>query len=512
MKNPLNNDDFEFYLEQEVNQHRMYPSDKIWRNIQQDIHGYKKWPALTVITLFVISALVVGTVLIKPQKQTLTTAAANAAAQKADDSAARLLPPPENAQEHFSADHITQQTIARVQQETDIDITGNIGTALSAYNNGISTMLPAESMAAISDNAPAAAIITDASTAQATVNISATTGAGLKAIAKKEVQLPAKAMPPAFNWFAMAPNDNIKLNGQALIMPNSGKVAVKKSSGFTFSLFGKRENVTYAGLSLDNNFTQPVRKPFTFKPRSHKFDFTFYATPSVSYRSLKYSKQASPNHTYISGLPYNANYTVDLGRATHNKPAMGYEVGAGIGYKLNDILTMRGGFQFNMREYDIEAYKNPGSYSDVAASSNTSLGGGVDVSNQSTVSLKGNDKTVLPNRYYQLSMPVGLDATVWNGGRFSIGVAGTVQPTYIFDKDPFIITSDYKNYIDGSKLVRNWNLNTSVESYLSYTTGQFKWRLGPQFRYQVLSTLSGNYPIKEHLLDYGVKLGFIKTF
>jgi hypothetical protein len=60
MKNPLNRDDFEVFLEQEANQHRMYPSDHIWRNIQQEIHGYKKWPALTVITLFVISALVVG--------------------------------------------------------------------------------------------------------------------------------------------------------------------------------------------------------------------------------------------------------------------------------------------------------------------------------------------------------------------------------------------------------------------------------------------------------------------
>jgi len=517
MKNPLNRDDFEFYLEQEVNQHRMYPSDKIWRNIQQDIHGYKKWPALTVITLFVISALVVGTVLIKPQKQTITASAAKTAAEKADDSAAKLLPPPENAQEHFSAEHITQQTIARVKQEQDIDITDNIGNALSAYNNGFNTIMPAENIAAIADNT-----ITDNNTvstagnnvaspapqAQA-ANVVAAGATAQKAVAKKDGQ-PAKAAQPGFNWLTMMPNADISLNGQSVLLPNSSKLAGKKTNTFMFSLFGKRDNVPYAGLSLDNSFTQPIRRPFTLKPKSHRFDFSFYAAPSISYRSLSYGKQASANRTYISGLPYNANYTVDLGRTIHNKPAAGYEVGAALGYKLNDVLTIRGGFQFNMRDYDIEAYKRVNTYSNLVPG-NTPLGG-IDVSNQSSASLNGNDKTTLQNRYYQLSAPISLDARVWHNGRFAAGVEGSVQPTYIFDKDPFIITSDYKSYTDGSKLVRNWNLNTGFATYLSYTTGQFKWRLGPQFRYQALSTLSGDYPIKEHLFDYGVKIGFVKTF
>jgi hypothetical protein len=108
-------------------------------------------------------------------------------------------------------------------------------------------------------------------------------------------------------------------------------------------------------------------------------------------------------------------------------------------------------------------------------------------------------------------MPLGIDVTAWKRGRFGWGVATSVQPTYTFDKDPFIITSDYKNYIDGSKLVRNWNVNGNIETYISYSTGQFKWQLGPQFRYQFLPTLSGGYPTREHLLDYGLKIGFVKS-
>jgi len=44
--------EFESYLEKQANRHKMYPPDFIWRNIQEQLHGYKKWPALTVIALF----------------------------------------------------------------------------------------------------------------------------------------------------------------------------------------------------------------------------------------------------------------------------------------------------------------------------------------------------------------------------------------------------------------------------------------------------------------------------
>jgi len=511
MKNPLDRDDFEFYLEQEVNQHRMYPSDHIWRNIQQDIHGYKKWPALTVITLFVISALVVGTILIKPQHQ-LIALAANTPAQKAAEAQAEpKQQPAENMQEHFSPEHITQQTIAGVAR--DIDITDNIKTALSAYNNNIQDFdfIPAGNAtaymepvytSALSSNNDAMPVATEQK----------------QAVAKKDVQPPVnnqvKNAPVFANLINLVPNDDV-LYGSLLKLPKSSKPRVH--NGFMFSIFEKIESASpYAGLTLENNFSSPVHKPFNFKPRNPRLEFSLYAAPSISYRHLSYSNQAAPGHTYISGLPYNAGYTVDVSRATRNRPASGYEVGAALGYKLNNVLTLRGGLQFNMREYDIEAYKlSPQSPSTSSfmpqGGGNSSSLGGVDVSSPTSASLNGNDRITLQNRYYQIAVPLGLDVRAWKSGRFAVGVAGSVQPTYIFDKDPFIITSDYKSYIDGSKLVRNWNVNTALETYLSYSAGKFKWQIGPQFRYQLLSTLSGSYPIREHLLDYGVKIGVVKS-
>jgi len=64
MDNNFYQDEFEQFLQDEVKQHRMYPSDHIWKNIRTEIHGNRAWPALTIISLFIISALTVSTLLI----------------------------------------------------------------------------------------------------------------------------------------------------------------------------------------------------------------------------------------------------------------------------------------------------------------------------------------------------------------------------------------------------------------------------------------------------------------
>ncbi len=67
MRTPLHNDEFDEFLQNGVEGHRMYPADQIWRNIQKEIHGDGRWPALTYISIFIISALVFSTLMVKPE-------------------------------------------------------------------------------------------------------------------------------------------------------------------------------------------------------------------------------------------------------------------------------------------------------------------------------------------------------------------------------------------------------------------------------------------------------------
>jgi len=66
-------DAFETYLQDEVSEHRMYPSDRVWKNIRSQIQQPKKWPALSVFTVLIISALVIGTILNKPLPDAVTS-------------------------------------------------------------------------------------------------------------------------------------------------------------------------------------------------------------------------------------------------------------------------------------------------------------------------------------------------------------------------------------------------------------------------------------------------------
>ena len=71
----------------------------------------------------------------------------------------------------------------------------------------------------------------------------------------------------------------------------------------------------------------------------------------------------------------------------------------------------------------------------------------------------------------------------------------------------YLISTDYKNYAEVPRLIRHVNLNTSFETFVNYTSGNTKWQIGPQVRYQILSSFQNKYPVKENLFDFGVKMG-----
>jgi hypothetical protein len=95
--------------------------------------------------------------------------------------------------------------------------------------------------------------------------------------------------------------------------------------------------------------------------------------------------------------------------------------------------------------------------------------------------------------------------------KLQLGVAGTVQPTYLINRNTYLITTDFKNYTQEPSLLRKWNFNTSAEAFIAYKTGDLKWQVGPQFRYQLFSTYIKEYPITEHLMEFGIKIGVAKT-
>ena len=109
-----------------------------------------------------------------------------------------------------------------------------------------------------------------------------------------------------------------------------------------------------------------------------------------------------------------------------------------------------------------------------------------------------------------MSLPIGVQWEVLQGKHLGINAEASVQPTLTLNTNTYLLSTDYKHYTTGNDLIRKWNINTSMGFNISYKSGSLLYMVGPQVRYQHLPTYSNLYPIKEYLLDYGIRFGITK--
>jgi len=222
----------------------------------------------------------------------------------------------------------------------------------------------------------------------------------------------------------------------------------------------------------------------TYKPKTRKLSWQTYFTPTVSYRKLS-------DHAINNIVPH--------------RPAFGFELGVAAKYPVSRKAKLRAGLQFNVNRYEIKTYD---SYTQLATIRLVDKNG-VDYVRTTTNynNFSGYQTNWLQNSYIQLSAPLGIEVNLSGDDKVQFGVASTIQPTYLLGDKTYLISSDYKNYTEMPSLVRHWNVNTSLETFVAYSTGHINWQVGPQVRYQILSSYLKKYPVKENLFDFGLKVG-----
>ena len=244
--------------------------------------------------------------------------------------------------------------------------------------------------------------------------------------------------------------------------------------------------------------------------RLRRSNIQLYFSPSVSYRRLV-GKATDYNYAY-SGLPYSATlgFPTDVNKAVTHKPSVGMELGAAVAYPLTSNLRIKAGLQFNLNNYDIEAYNYTPEMAPLTAAGSPGYSRPIN-----TVSYYRNffgfSRTWLRNTHFTVSTPIGLELVVPASRKVSVNLASTIQPTYTIRNNSYLISTNLKNYAQEPSLYRTWNVNAGAEAYLSVSKGSYRWIMGPQIRYQLLSSYKENYPISEHLIDYGMKFGIQKT-
>lgn len=468
-KHIYTNDELEQLLQVSADQHRLYASDRIWQNIQLEIHGEQRWPALSIVAAMVVATLTALTIVVTTGDKhvqslvPMTTQASPAADANTVITAS------------IATASVTNATIAKAQKH--LDSVEALAHAQAVVHLPQGDKLSLLSLMAATNNA-STALYTSKRFDNFTVNESTT-----------------------YNFSSTAIFDRIT-DREPVVAPTTDLAALAPLN---------TEN-WHASTITTNHLTPSTVTTAITSPISkikNRWQWGFHVAPSISYRLLvdENYKSFFPGN-YIAS-PIGLNYDIDVNQVVKHRPAMGIEVGLSFAYQLNKQISLTSGLQFNMRQYNIEAFGNNFENAPIALNNNYGQAQVINTTSRYRTSI-GTMPIVLQNKYQEISIPIGIRWQILAAKKFGISVAGSVQPTYVFDKAPFVITTDYKNYADGKSLMRNWNVNTNVEALFSYRTKSITWIAGPQVRYQQLPTFSYRYPIREHLVDYGFKIGFLQ--
>ena len=497
MEEEFYKDEFEQFLQQQANNHRMFPSDSVWLGIYKKLHGNKTWPGLTIAAFVILLATVATSLYFSPKPNIFALDQANKTVEEAEPSkkSSALLNLVSTVNKNTKGKNLVEQTpdnsnVTNNEKMVVPSVTADLLVAADDNQNTVNS-----SMASNISKQPANIISSFVNHTTEKVQVKKITA---KAV-KEEKQLIDVEKADVTN----EEENNFSLNSQDIKLVGGKANATKPNT--VNKIKGDPDDRNLADNFLKQHQTDLADfKTTKITRQKNKFSYTLFIAPSVSYRKLKEDKNLNSNSNSLTG-PVAANFVTDVNRLVRHKPGTGIEAGLAFTYHLSNTFGIKSGVQFNVRQYNIEAFKSSTELTSIALLSNS----GVDTINTYAIyrNNNGNYSTELVNRYYQFSIPVGIVWEVLGNKKVQFNVAATIQPTYTFNSDSYVLSTNFKNYTVNAGMLRNWTINSNIETYISLKVGEYKWQLGPQLRYQHLPTFITEYPIRENLMDYGFKIG-----
>lgn len=491
MERGFYNDDFEDLIKQKADQYKMYPSDQVWKGINRSLHTRRKWYWLSFV-LF-LSGLTYYAIV-----QLLSPSSGNKKPVANVNPASQLTIADDNTHDKPAAVVVPFSTQIKQKDPRSGPATASRSYVMNpAIDDEVGSIVPtvvtARGLSPITE-ATREEVIAEETTGRQGKGSQTNTLLADKLTAanshnnKNSTSIEYKPLIFVTEQYPAAPPEEEQ---QVVTPAKEAETDPEKQD---------EERINWLQQYAVYNLSVPKMK---------RLSWQLSFAPTMNYRKLQGSGATMPSD--IKNVPMAQNVADDPNQLVNHKPALGFEMGSHFLYALNKDVQIRAGVQFNYSRYAIQAY---GSYSaDIATIALNSSTRHVDsVTNLTRIRNFGGDISEnLQNQYFQLSVPVGIQMRLIGNGKLQVGAAGTIQPTFMANRQTYLITTDYKNYTKEPSLVRRWNLNTGAELFLSYKSGDLKWQVGPQFRYQLLSSYVKEYPIREFLMEYGIKIGVTKT-
>ncbi|MCG2614157.1 hypothetical protein LZZ85_07685 [Terrimonas sp. NA20] len=471
MESNYSNRDFEQFVKQNADEYRMFPSEKVWSGVNNALHTRRRWTGFGLAFLLLLTGGAVSWVMTmypvsKKSQDIASIKSSNSSTDSESSSNESIATAPEKKKALKKIPGILPFT----EEQT----------------NRQSTQADEQPVLAPADVQSGAGLITaEQPSAAAPANTEQ-----VERTEKSSVSLPSARVKHADP--AGSPSHNI-INTEPLYSP----VAISEKTT------SREHNITLPGMPEPPLTIESVVNSFKHERERKKISWQIFITPTISYRKL--GVNTAFNNAIGSGYPFSPALT-DVNKAVTHKPDIGLQLGFTARYPVSKVVNLRGGLQFNVNRYDIKAFSSSGEMATIGLNSPVPGHSSV-VAFTRYRNYNGYQTDWLKNLYYSISAPVGVEVKVLGNKKTSFGVAGTIQPTYVISNGAYLISTDYKNYAKVPWLTRNFNMSTGFEAFVNYTRGNTQWQVGPQVRYQLLSSFENKYPVKENLFDFGVKIG-----
>ncbi|MEJ7609565.1 MAG: hypothetical protein WKF88_00140 [Ferruginibacter sp.] len=472
MKNKIYREDFENFLKENANDFVMVPSRKVWYSLYNNMHPDRKWPSVAVCLLILSGVLYIGI----SENYNLSNAARRSAEQNLSGLAtnytnsklSRFFIPPPTASKDATAHLFTlhPSPVAGIDPAANPGTENDFNNKFTSLPDELSALAQAEtgtrSIPEYSAESPVFSSLNDSDPVSIDGNNKKVRVSGADAKNVNPIIVP----------------ETVSANNTALI---SETAAVKNT------LTAAAE---FASISAND---KPWREDYAFrnKPAINKFKqnagFSYYITPSFGYRGFFLTEKK----TASSGTA-----------ALNDGAALNLEAGAAVLYNISRNIRLKGGLQANYTNYVSKVTELNHPTQATLAVDDVSM-----ASRSSVYAVKAGfsrlNKTTL-----QVAMPLGADIRLAGRNKIKWYVGGTIQPTFVISGSAYVLSADGNHYISETPLLRKWNMNAAIETFVSFKPGAgITLNVGPQFRHQLLSTYKKEYNYTEKLYNIGVKIG-----
>ena len=495
------NNDFEQFLRNSIEDFKMIPSRKIWYGIYNNMHPDRKWPSIAVCLIILAVIMFVGV-----------------ANNNSISSSAR-----KNAAENLLAG----TSIVSADQNK---VSSIVKPQTSFSKTAISTSIPEKILSYSKSNVNyRASIYSESSTTQVLNELTVHKKNNINNIA----DVIAETSNKISNNFIVEKNIS-QINNEAIanslnkenenIQQVDAKMVIHINNGSTTNIDNNFEKNTIAKINATETEKSLVKNSTTLidekiiseinaaKHQAHKRklkengSMNYYFTPSFGYRNI------SNNQNNIKAISTSNAFAASTNAANTMQQmkdvvALNLEAGVAFQYKLSKNIRLKTGLQANYTNYIskvTELYHPTQTTLAVTGQQNNVRG-------SSYNTREGN--TNLNKTNWQVSLPIGMDIKIAGNDKLNWYIGATAQPTYVLSDNSFVLSTDARYYIYENGLLNKFNLNTSVETFISFKpSANVTLQVGPQFRYQIFSSYKKAYNYSEKLYNVGVKVGLTTNF